>query len=247
MTNELQTITADSPIIVEQRVSVGQLLETIDALTVDDNDAYELMDTMLSDVHDRTKRLDKVASGILDPLSAALKNARALFAPLQQSLDIAKSTAKRKMIAYKDRLRAEREAEEARLEREAAQAREEAARQLEVAEEKFMAGEGSIEELDAATIAAASAQVAVPQSNLAPMPQGQCGSGTEWTITLPTDNKDVAALLEFIAADLRKDAPRFGNTVSFKVTELKAFVKSTNGQVPVPGLKFNNTSKIIAR
>jgi hypothetical protein len=53
-------------------------------------------------------------------------------------------------------------------------------------------------------------------------------------------------LLEAIAADLRKEAPRFDNTIDIKVSQLKAYAKATNGK-PLPGVRFTKKTSIRAR
>lgn len=223
------------------------LLQSAEEMTIDSNDMYEMAAEFLSDVHARTKELEALKDTVVKPMNAALKAVRAIFTRPEEKLEIAKNTIKRKMANWQNKLKIERDAEERRVAREAEAERNAAAATLAQVEEQFADGTASVDALEEAHAQVEIAQVSTPVARTIEAPKTSAGTGVEFVVTLPQTNADTAALLEWIAADLRKEVPRFTNTISFKVSELKSFAKATKGTVAIPGCNIHEDTKIIAR
>lgn len=236
----LQVPGANDERIIAIRRSANEQMGMADMIVIDSHDMYEIANEALSEIHAQAKALDAKKTAITGPLNTVLKEVRALFKPAEDALDIAKSTLKRKMLAYQSKVQAER-AEAERQAREA-QAAEIAAAQTKLAEAQ-RSGDAAAElsaELDVAC-----AEVATPHVAAPPKPDGGGHAlGETWKAAIT----DEPAFLRFMADQIEAKDERFNNTLGdYKMRQLNAFGSATKGTVPIPGVTFTKERTLAAR
>lgn len=213
-----------------------------DVILVDSAEMYEVADAMLSETHTAIKRFDEAYAPTLSSAKKTYDEARAFRALVIDPLENSKQTLRRKMGEYKAaesiRIAAEERAAQQRRQEEI----DKTAAALDAVGEKLAAGEATIEEFTRAEADASIAEVSMPA--VASAVRGRSGVALDWEV----DFTDIPAFLEFLAADLRTAAPRFGDTLGeFKISQLKSFAKSNKGTVSIPGVTFKPKASIRAR
>jgi hypothetical protein len=235
------------------RASSVSMLNQSDLIVIDSNDMYEIANSMLSEVHAKSKELEARKSAIIDPLNSALKAVRALFKPAEEQLDVAKSTLKRKMIAYQDEL------ERKRLEA-AAEAEKQRQAELAQAQADAAAAEAAVEEALASgnteAFVAAADRVADVDNRMfeievgtahTPVATKPSGGGHALGKTYKAEIINMPAFLRFMAEQLEKGDTRFDKTVDIKLGQLNKFGSATKNTVQVPGVLFKEERTLAAR
>lgn len=247
--NDLEAVTADDPQIVTITNQARELMRQVEEVTIDSNDMYELADISLGELHGAEKALEAATAKFVKPAADELKRRRALLASPTEWIEIAKRTLRRKMAAWQDKLRVERERAEREAEAAMRKEREAAQSAITVAEEVFAAApsDDTSAALEDAHAAAEIADITILAPRTVLAPSGSAGKGEEWVVEQKPGAKELAALLRFIADDLEKDVPRFDNTVDIKISQLKAYAKATKGTKEIPGCTIRRTTRIISR
>jgi len=241
---------ADDEEIKAARETADKLMSDSDVTTIDSADMYTIAAEMLSDIQERIRKITEKKETVTKPLNAALKAARSLFAPIEEHLDIAKTTLKRKMIAFQDKVAAERAAAQTESNRiraeEIAQAQANLAaaqydvEQVEDVEEMSTVGEKLVQAEQAVLVA----EVATPYVAATAKPDS---GGHALGKTYDTEITNLPAFLRFMADEIEKGDTRFDNTIDIKIGQLKAFGKATQATIPIPGVTFKRASTLAAR
>lgn len=220
------------------------------SITVDSEEMLEIANSMVSETHKTLKTIEARREEITRPLNNAKASAIAMFRPMEEALTEAKSMLGAKIVNYRKVIEQKRRAEEERQRAEIDAEKQAAALALEQALKEV--GDGVVEpekivaKLEQAETRAAVAALAMPTAYTAAPATGGNAMVGDWKVEVT----DLPAFLEYLAADLRTGTPRFGNTVrtqDVKVSELKAFAKSTNGEKAIPGVTFTKTDGLRVR
>jgi hypothetical protein len=212
-------LTSRSSATVEEIMAQGrQYVEAVKAYNIDSPEMFEVATNEMSLIRSAEKRLEDARDGMVRPLNTIVKKINGTFKPAAELLAQAKAIIGPKMIAYEDRIAAERRAAEAA-----------AAKQVEVVglDEAFS---GAL-----ATVEVAAADHAPDRSGHARRERYVAK-----IVSMP-------ALLRYIADSLEKGEPTFEGAVDIKPGVLNNLGNATKGVFKIPGVEYTIEKKIIAR
>jgi hypothetical protein len=230
--------------IVTAKASAGGLVAQATAFVIDSPAMYEVGALTLTEIRQREKVLEEEREKIVKPMNTALAAVRNLFKAPAETLAQAKKILGDKMVAYDAKVKAEREAQEKAAADLRRKAQEEAESQMAEAEEKLKAGAISDEQFMAAASTASLAAIDVPVA-IAAAPLQKMGHAQRKSVKAEVTS--LPQLLRHIADSLEKGEKTFDNTVDIKVGQLNAFGKATQGSVVIPGVRWVEDTKFIAR
>lgn len=200
---------------------------------IDSDESYELAGEELRAIKAKAKALEDKRTALTVPLNQVLRGINALFKDPSDRLAEAETVIKRGMIAYQDRLAAERRAAE-----EAARKAAEAAKPTQIEPLPFQGVDES------AAVAAAEAEAAImafASVPVAPAPLKVTGV-SRVKVTLKAEVIDKAALIAHIA-----QAPAYLDLVEINASKLNQLAKALGNNLNLPGVKLVEEKSIAAR
>jgi hypothetical protein len=244
MENSLTVPDASNPLVVAATTSAAELIAQANDLVVDSAPMYEVAGLALKQIREREKALEEARETIVKPMNAALTAVRNLFKSPAEVFASAKKILSDKMVAYDTQERVAREAQERAAATLAREARAKAEAEMVKIEEELKTGAINDEQFLAAAGAASLAAIDVPMPvAAAPLQKMGNASRTDYTFEVTS----LPQLLRYLADSLERGEKTFDSTITLKVGQLNAFGKATQGSVVIPGLKWVESKKIIAR
>lgn len=197
---------------------------------IDSDDSYAMAGEELRAIKAKAKALEEKRTSLTVPLNQVLRGINALFADPADRLAQAEKALKKGMIAYQDRLEAERREAEAAARKAAA---EEAAKMV-IPQAPDTSEAAAMEQAQRAIVAACG----IPP---APAPIKLAGV-SKVKVTLKGKVVDKAALLAHIA-----QAPAFMDLVDINEGRLNQLVKALGDKLLLPGVELVEEKSIAAR
>jgi hypothetical protein len=237
------------PVTIDQEAAqelpiARRAMTDADLIVIDCAEMYTIADAMLTDAHDRIKLVTAKFAESVTKAKAAYDTVRNLRDSVLEPYENTKETLRRKMGDWKSKERIEQTRAALEAERARQVEIEQAEKALVDTEKRIISEGGDYAEIERAEADVAIAHVATNELAV-PTARGKAGAANDYDIEFT----DFPAFLEALAADLRKETPRFDNTLTpaeVKVSQLKDYAKATKGKA-FPGVTFKPKISIRAR